>query len=409
MPHKTRLRLLTIPGEALGALPDLKVLMLSANGDMGGAERSYCELLRHLPGHNIAPRACVPPESPLYRVCSHANKAPISTVMMRRFRRTTNPFLMAGQLRALHQSSKKIATICIEHGIQLIHANTDSAAVMAWEAARQIKLPFIWHCRDMRPMHGFAKVLGGAAAAVVPISATVREHLRQEGVRPEKLCLIYNGIDLTHFHSADIRESVRAIVREQLQIPMNRPMIICVASYVPWKRIDLFFESLRHLLKIIPGAMGILVGSDLSGMCAEHEQELERLRHELGLGDDVLRVLGHRDDVADLMAASDLLVSCSENEPFGRVLVEASASGLPVVCTHSGAKSEIIEPGINGVLVAPGDATAVAEACAVLLFDPALRERLGLRARSLAAERFNVKRTAEELANLFHASVPNKP
>jgi glycosyltransferase involved in cell wall biosynthesis len=301
-----------------------------------------------------------------------------------------------------------IAELCRKHDIQLIHANTDSAAVMAWEASRQIKLPFIWHCRDMRAMHGFAKILGGAAAAVVPISATVREHLSREGVRPEKLCLVYNGIDLTRFHQADIRESVCAIVRGQLGIPMNRPVILCVAAYVPWKRIDLFFESLRHLLKKVPGAMGLLVGSDLSGMCADHEQSLERLRHQLGLDDNVLRVLGYRDDVPDLMAASDILVSCSENEPFGRVLVEASAAGLPVVSTNSGAKSEIIEAGVNGVLIPPGDASSIAEACAVLLYDPALRERLSQRARVLAAERFDVKRTASELASLFHTCVPAK-
>ncbi|HYF49198.1 MAG TPA: glycosyltransferase, partial [Planctomycetota bacterium] len=196
MPDKTRLRLPKVTDE--DALPQRRILMLSSAGQLGGAERSYLEVMRHL-SETFSIHACVPPETPLARMCS-LQRATVHEVPMRRFRRTINPFVLAGQLRALHQSSRTIGEICQSNGIELIHANTDSAAIMAWEVARQANVPFIWHCRDMRPMHGFARTLGAAAAAVVAISGAVRDHLLREGVREDKLHLIYNGIDVDRFH-----------------------------------------------------------------------------------------------------------------------------------------------------------------------------------------------------------------
>ncbi|HYF51226.1 MAG TPA: glycosyltransferase family 4 protein, partial [Planctomycetota bacterium] len=193
------------------------------------------------------------------------------------------------------------------------------------------------------------------------------------------------------------------IVRSSLMIPKVRPVVLCVAAYVPWKRIELFFESVFELRRRVPNALGILVGSDLSGLGAGYEHELEQKRQDLGLGPECLMVLHERDDVPDLMAAADVLVSCSENEPFGRVIVEAGAAGLPVVSTRSGAKPELIEDGVSGALVDPRNAAQIAEACAKILNDDELRAKMGAGGRRIVSERFHVRRTAAELAQLFNS------
>jgi polysaccharide biosynthesis protein PelF len=148
----------------------------------------------------------------------------------------------------------------------------------------------------------------------------------------------------------------------------------------------------------VPEAAGLLAGSDLFGENAAYRQVLRAQAGKLG----GVRLLGQRDDMPELLAAADVFVSCSGPEPFGRVLVEAGAAGLPVVTTASGAKAEIVEDGVTGVLTEP-TAEAVAAACEKLLRDPARRARMGAAARARVSRRFDVRRTAAEMAALYEA------
>jgi len=173
---------------------------------------------------------------------------------------------------------------------------------------------------------------------------------------------------------------VRALVRSALMIPASRPVVLCVAAYVPWKKIEVFYQSLQLLLARVPNTLGILVGSDLSGLGAGYERDLERKRQGLNLGPECLQILRERDDVPDLMAAADVLVSCSENEPFGR-----------------------------GMLVEAGDAASISAACSRLLNDDGLRLTLGEAGRRIVAEKFHVRRTAGEMADLFINAAAARP
>ncbi|MCX7805942.1 MAG: glycosyltransferase family 4 protein, partial [Planctomycetota bacterium] len=105
--------------------------------------------------------------------------------------------------------------------------------------------------------------------------------------------------------------------------------------------------------------------------------------------------------VPRLLAASDIFVSTSEGEPFGRALVEAMAAGLPVVATASGAKAEIVEDGATGFLVPQGSIGAMASACERLLGDAELRRGMGERGRARARESFDVRRTAREIVAIY--------
>ncbi len=393
---KTRVRIAKLPAD--GA--PVRVLAISVTGVMGGAERSFLEVLRALPRERIAPVACVPPDSPLDRLCAAA-EIPVESVNLRRFRRSTNPFVLAGQVKALYQGSRAIVDICKEQKIDLIHANTDSAAFVAWEVSRITQLPFVWHCRDLVPMHGFARILSSAAAGVVAISRAVEAHLLNEGVAREKLHVIENGIDLTRIPEQSKCAEIRANLRAELRLDANRPTVLCVGSYAPWKRLEQFLDMLAQLRTQVPEVMGLLVGSE--GVSNNHEYGEALMDHATAVGLDPtgLRFLGERDDVPALMAASDLLVSCSENEPFGRVLAEAGAAGLPVVSTRSGGKAEIVDDGTTGFLTAQGDVPELTAACARLLKDAALREKFGAAARERVEKLFDVHRTAGEVAQLF--------
>jgi L-malate glycosyltransferase len=134
---------------------------------------------------------------------------------------------------------------------------------------------------------------------------------------------------------------------------------------------------------------------------------LEARSRMLSLTDKHLRWLGERDDIPQLLAASDVLISCSDNEPFGRVVAEAGAGGIPVVSTDSGGKAEIIEDGVTGLLTPPRDTQLMADACVTLLKDQRRRGKMGAAARKRIELLFDVRRTADELSSLLEGVAVN--
>ena len=102
-----------------------------------------------------------------------------------------------------------------------------------------------------------------------------------------------------------------------------------------------------------------------------------------------------------MLPALDVFVSTSENEPFGRVLVEAMAAGLPVIATDSGGKPEIVADGKTGVLVPSGDVNEIAREAHDLRRNPDRREKLGRAGRCAAFERFSIERAAREIESVY--------
>ena len=131
--------------------------------------------------------------------------------------------------------------------------------------------------------------------------------------------------------------------------------------------------------------------------------------------EDRVHLLDFRPDVVDLLAAMDVYLHLStEPEPFGLSIVEAMATGLPVVATAHGGPCESLEDGISGVLVPPNDAPATATAVAFLLTHPERRREIGDAARERALRLFQVDRYTRELQQLYgrvleaHDSRPGK-
>jgi glycosyltransferase involved in cell wall biosynthesis len=136
---------------------------------------------------------------------------------------------------------------------------------------------------------------------------------------------------------------------------------------------------------------------------AGYAEGLHRRTGALGLADRVT-FLGARTDVPEILASLDVLVHCpTAPEPLGRVLAEAMAVGRPVVAARSGGIPEVVEEGVTGFLVEPGDVAGFASAVVRLLEDPALRERLGSSGRRRAEARFGVEAHVSAVLDAYRA------
>jgi glycosyltransferase involved in cell wall biosynthesis len=179
-----------------------------------------------------------------------------------------------------------------------------------------------------------------------------------------------------------------------------------------WKAQDVFVEAAKLVAATEPRARFAVVGGAVFGLEPEYESLLRRLAGEAGLGSHMV-FTGHRTDVARLMAACDVVCHATRvAEPFGMVIVEAMAQRRPVVATRGGGPSEIVVDGVTGLLVAPDDARAMAEAMARLAGDAVFRREVGEAGLRRASEKFSATAYAERLVRRLDtvaagASVPS--
>jgi glycosyltransferase involved in cell wall biosynthesis len=187
-------------------------------------------------------------------------------------------------------------------------------------------------------------------------------------------------------------------VRAALGGREGRPLVGIVGRVDPEKGVNVLARALARATGPAAGATLAVVGDVAVGStsgAAMLRDEVERL-----LGDRV-RFTGRRDDVPEVHRALDVLVNASAAEPFGRSVLEAMASGTPVVATASGGIPEFVDDGVTGLLVPPADETALAGALDRLLGDAGLRARLAEAGRAAAEARFALPTRYELVADVF--------
>ena len=175
-------------------------------------------------------------------------------------------------------------------------------------------------------------------------------------------------------------------------------MIGCLGRFSPEKGLDVLLRALPEL----EGVTAVLVGD------GPERAHLEELARELGVADRVV-LPGWQDEPAAQLRAFDVLVSPSRSEALPLAIVEAMLAGLPVVATDVGSVSEAVVAGETGLLVAPEDAAALAEAILTLRDDPDARRRMGERGRQLAGERFTPEAMAQAFEALYREIRPDRP
>ena len=169
---------------------------------------------------------------------------------------------------------------------------------------------------------------------------------------------------------------------------------------VPWKNHGDFLLAAARIREAVPSARFLIAGDDLFGDHPGYREELESLAEETGVAES-LEFTGYRKDLPQLLRSVSVLVHPSREEPFGRVVVEAMASGVPVVAYDEGGPAEIISHGNTGLLVRPGDVALLAAAVTRLLQNPAEAAKLGRAGRARAEEMFARPDTALKIMAVY--------
>ena len=186
------------------------------------------------------------------------------------------------------------------------------------------------------------------------------------------------------------------LLRQRLGIPAHRKVFGIVGRLQPWKGQDRFIRALAGLRERGHDVHGLIVGGDAYNLSPAYERHLLRLVHDLSLT-DYITFTGQVKDSHIYTAIMDVLVNASMEEPFGIVLLEAMAIGVPVVAFNAAGPAEIVESEVSGLLVPAGEEALLTEALERLAISDELRHRLGNRGRERFHASFTALRMTEQL------------
>lgn len=222
---------------------------------------------------------------------------------------------------------------------------------------------------------------------VICVSEVSAESFRQEAPRHDQVVTILNGVaepsPLLH----------REAVRRRLGIG-DAPVALMVARFSAQKAHAVLLDAWSAIIGRTPRAVLLLAGDGPMLMPVAVQVGRRRLAASV-------RLLGHRDDVADLMGAADVLVLPSTFEGLPLVVLEAMASGLPVVASDAPGNREAVEHGTTGWLTPVGDAAALAKAVSDALNDPVRRAAAARASRIRFVDRFHAQRMIHQTADLY--------
>jgi glycosyltransferase involved in cell wall biosynthesis len=216
----------------------------------------------------------------------------------------------------------------------------------------------------------------------------------QDRLFPHRRSFVVNpGIEV----DGEDRGAGAGSLKAELGIPAERLVVGIVGRLQPWKGQDRFLAAIADLRERGRDVHGLVVGGDAYELSPEYAAGLERLVPELGL-DGFVTMTGQVPDAAPYVELMDVAVNASEEEPFGIVLIEAMAAGVPVVAVARGGPRDIVESGVSGMLAPSGEPVALADAIEALLADPQRRAAIGAAGQKRCRERFNAQLMADRLA-----------
>ena len=225
----------------------------------------------------------------------------------------------------------------------------------------------------------------------------VSDHVRESAAYPWPLRFIEMPPMETLYHGLDPAAILEPMaldgVRAEFGIPTSAPLVGTVANFKDHKGYPYLLEAARMLRRSIPDVRFLLVGV---GPGLEDRKQQSRT---LGL-DDCVVFTGFREDARRLMAAMDVFVLASLQEGLSIALIEAMALGRPTVVTRVGGLPEVVEDGVEGLVVPPEDSQALAQAIWALLADESRRRHMGERARRRAVE-FDIRKAVRRIEQVY--------
>jgi len=377
----------------------LRIFYLIGTLDVGGAEGQLVQLITGLDRSRFsASVCCLSSASGPYADDVRGLGIEVHEIGFRGLRIFRHPHRVVGQLF-------RLARLIRRERPDIVHGYLFWAYVLGTFAARAAGVAKVISSRRSLGMFKagkphyllFERASNALTSLVIANSQAVRaDAIRQEGLPPAKVIVIYNGVEAGRAPVAP------AALVQEFELEGARPIVAVIANFIDYKGHGFFFDAWKRVIATHPSGVAILVGDG-----PERERWEQWVAAE-GV-DRSVRFAGSRRDVPAILAAADIVAHPSLQEGFSNAILEAMAAGRPVVATAVGGNSEAVEEGRTGLLVPARDAGALAAAILALSADPERAHAMGLAGRERAVRCFSVDQMVRAYENVYERTVAGAP
>jgi glycosyltransferase involved in cell wall biosynthesis len=366
-----------------------RLLILCEYPTLLGGERSMLATLPAVQAAGFDVHIAAPPTGPLAAAIesSGALRTDWSITDDRGTRRPLD------ELRAdLEQLTRRIEP-------NLVHANSLSMARVAGPVMAGLGVPSIGHLRDIVKLSTQSMADVNAHRRLIAVSRATRDYHVAQGLDATKCVTIHNGVDLAAFHP----RPATGYLHRELDLLKDARFIATIGQIGLRKGTDVVLAAALQIADQLPDIHWLIVGERTSEK--DESIEFEQLLHDIAAEPPLagrVHLLGQRNDVEQLFNECTLLVHAARQEPLARVLLEAAASGVPMIATDVGGTREIFPTEADGALLVPSDnRDALAQAMLTLCRDNTRRGALGRAARRRAEAAFDIRSAAARLIQQY--------
>jgi L-malate glycosyltransferase len=386
----------------------MKVCYYNHTGKVSGAEKVLFTLLSRI-GPDFETSLIAPDTEPIRVFClNHGIRHLPVGELKARF--TMNPLRLARYVFSALRGISQVRRLVRLEAPDVLHANSTRAGMVACLATLGSTTPVVWHVHDQfkkHPITSLVRVLLGSSRrnSVIAVSrataAAVRGNPRSHIVERVPVTVIYNGVDAALYDSRDVAAET-FLEKEALKNAAFR--IAMIGQITPRKdQLGAIETFARFVRSDAPGAQLLIVGTPVFNNDHLYLQRLLDRVKELGVESNV-SFTGHRTDVPAILRSCHVVVSNSSSEPFSLVLLEACASGTPVLASAVDGVPELVLDGVTGKLFPYGDSDAMLNALSELNSDREYGKTLGIAARQRALQHFTQERFLQQVRQ-FYVSV----
>lgn len=324
------------------------------------------------------------------------------------------PFLWHNAKASLTSALLRTFSVCRQEQFDVVHTHTLLPGIGGRIGARLAGVPCVVHTFHSWPPHLYQNLAFKWAFYATEIAAAQSAHAilfqnpddlkswsRIPAVPIHKARLVGNGIDSSAI-TKKVGLGARERIRKEFGIGDEAFVIVNIARFEPQKGHMFLLQTLKHLISQVDRkVVALLVGIGID------QEKIEAEVKRLDLQDTVF-FTGYRQDVSDILIASDVSVMTSHYEGIPRALMESMALGVPVVATDVPGTRSLIQSGQTGLLVGYGDVPGLSSALAKVSMDSTLARQLGQNGRNLVQTKFNEYTVADRVEEVYNHILKNK-
>lgn len=399
----------------------MKVLHITPSVRLLGARRSLLTLVKELAGTRFEPLVLVPRSGAL---TEELDKRHLRWVALELppWRKGNSWFIMPSRLLALRKlvQEEKIDLIHCNEIYPNPHAVVASSDLPLWKelfaslvirrSLRGPLVPIVTHNRLSVTPKMIQNYLLGESTRIIAVSQAAAQDFAREPWFQQKVRVVYNGIEFEEFERAKMR---RQEIRSQLGFTSSDIIFGMVGLLMPRKRPQFLLDAAPEILARVPNARFLFVG-DPSPRHEYYAEELRKRAEELGISDYVA-FLPFQERIAGIFAAIDVHVLLSNEEGFGRVVIEAAAAGIPTIGSRVGGIRELILPNETGFLIGDDKASDdkefwksmndFVEVAAFLATNADQRRAMGMAAYEHCRQHFSVEQYVQGVVAVFQEAL----